>query len=57
MTPTQSLTIRMYLSSWRKIRRAIPGKLNESIAQYMDRVAKELWWATREEAKRQEVVE
>lgn len=35
-------TIRMWLTTWRKIRRSMPGVRGESVAEYFDRIERRL---------------
>ncbi len=32
--------LRVWLSSWKKMRRVVPGKKGESVAQYFERITK-----------------
>jgi hypothetical protein len=36
----ETKSIRCYLKTWRKLRREIPGRRKETVADYLDRVLK-----------------
>ena len=57
MVKKGTTNIRIYWSTWKKLTKLIKPLKDETAAKYFDRVYEKLWWATEEEAKRQELAE
>ena len=54
MAKKGTTNVRIYWSTYLKLRKAIKPEKDESTAKYFDRVAQKLWWAMEEEAKNDE---